>query len=79
MRMPTHIVIDLHDGFVFARDAGNYLFTEQTATQFTKERNDEMKPEHRSYIVAAVTPLMSPELMAASIRNNQPELEAGAG
>jgi hypothetical protein len=78
MNIPTHIVIDTKDGFVFARDHGGHGFTEATATQFANLRNSELPSERRTYVVATVTPVMSPELMAAAFRDDTtPMIESG--
>lgn len=65
MRLPTHIVIDVSDGWVFARDHNGKLFTENTAKHFAAARNNEVEDEFRTYVVAAVTPLRSAEYLAA--------------
>lgn len=78
MKIPTHVVIDTHDGWTFWKDADNRMFTERTATSFAALRNSEMKPEHRSYVVATVTPVESPELSTAVLREQDtpPMIEA---
>lgn len=65
MKIPTHIVVDMQDGWVFAKDHNGNLFTEHTAKSFVDTRNDEMKDEHRTYIMATVTPQRSPEYLTA--------------
>lgn len=65
MRMPTHIVIDTYDGWVWSRDRDGNPFTEETAREWRDVLNDERNPTKRTYIMAAVTPVMSPELMTA--------------
>lgn len=78
MNIPTHIVIDTKDGFVFSRDGEGHGFTEGTATHFANLRNSELTPERRTYVVATVTPVLSPELAAAVLRGNDtPAIEAG--
>ena len=54
-------------------------FTEDTATEWANTLNDEREsvcrafgaPEQRPCIVAAVVPVMSPELMAAIVNDGQ--------
>lgn len=70
MKIPSHIVIDTADGFVFARDRYGNLFDEQNANLFAEARNEGQRAERRTYVVAVVTPVMSPELMAAVVRDN---------
>lgn len=65
MRMPTHIVIDTTDGWTWARDRNGNPFTDETAHAWAKLLNDERKPERRTFIVAVVTPEMSPEWIQA--------------
>jgi hypothetical protein len=80
VNIPTHIVIDTRDGWTWARDRDGNPFTEETATTFYHQMNDDSRFDHRTYIMAAVTPVMSKELMAAVIRDNQetaPQIEQG--
>jgi hypothetical protein len=65
MRMPTHIVIDTRDGWTWARDRDGHPFTETTATTFRDAMNEVANPAKRTYVMAAVVPVMSPELTAA--------------
>jgi hypothetical protein len=69
MKMPTHIVIDTRDGWTWARDVDGHPFTETTATLYAALLNDNSKPEYRTYIVAVVTPVMSPELTQALVKD----------
>jgi hypothetical protein len=71
MRMPTHIVIDTRDGWTWARDRNGNPFTEGTATVFRNLLNDSGNTEGRTYVMAAVTPVMSRELMAAIVKHGQ--------
>lgn len=74
MRIPTHIVIDTTDGWTWARDQQADPFTESTATEWAAILNAERKTvdekmgrTRTGFIVAAVTPVMSEELMTALI------------
>lgn len=78
MNIPTHIVIDTADGFVFARDGEGHGFTAGTAAHFASLRNSELAPERRTYVVATVTPVLSAELAAAVLRGDgTPAIESG--
>lgn len=80
MNIPTHIVVDTKDGFVFSRDRYGNLFDEENATRFAEIRNHELPDEHRTYVVCIVAPVNSPELVQALIREVQethPQLEEG--
>ena len=55
----------MHDGYTWAKDRHGNPFTEETATEFRDMLNDERKPDKRTYIMAAVSPVMSPELLRA--------------
>lgn len=77
--MPTHIVVDLQDGWVFAKDADGRHFTEATATHFAATRNNEMKDEFRTYVVASVTPVESPEYLAALAQGETGTLAVSSG
>jgi hypothetical protein len=53
---PSHVVVDLLDGYTFARDARNQGFTEVTAWAFAKERNAASKrPTYRVFALSPVT------------------------
>ena len=69
MMMPTHIVIDTRDGWTWARDRDGHPFTEATATTFRDLLNGDLKPERRTFIMAAVVPVMSRELTAALVKD----------
>lgn len=47
----THVVVDTHDGYTFAKDQEGNLFDQASAIRFATLRNREMKPEHRKYRV----------------------------
>lgn len=67
MRMPTHIVIDLRDGWTWSRDKEDVPFTEQAAKAFAAQMNSDQN-ENRTCVVAAVTPLLSHELLMTIAR-----------
>ena len=56
MKYPTHVVVDTHDGYPFWAGADGELFTLESATAFARERNAEMKPEHRTYALFRLEP-----------------------
>jgi hypothetical protein len=51
MKYPTHIVVDTIDGYVFSANRYGVLFDKEDAVRFARERNAEMKPQHRTYAV----------------------------
>jgi hypothetical protein len=55
MMHATHVVVDTHDGCTWFKDADGALFTLDTATRFAEQRNAEMKPQHRTYQVFALS------------------------
>jgi len=69
MILPTHVVIDLADGWTWSKDGDGNPFTETEAHRFCDILNDERKPEHRTFIVATVTPLRSPEFLTVLARD----------
>lgn len=86
MNIPTHVVIDTEDGWTWWRDAHGLPFVEDTATAWAAVMNEERKfvdktngTERSGFIVAAVTPVMSPQLMAAAVKPQQtmPMIEQG--
>lgn len=50
----SHVVVDTHDGYTFAKGADGELFDAETAAAFADQRNAEMKPEHQLYEVFAL-------------------------
>lgn len=51
---PTHVVVDVSDGYTYSRDRANRPFTLETATAFADERNGMSKPHARTYRVYAL-------------------------
>jgi hypothetical protein len=58
-RIPTHVVMDTSDGFIWWRDSLAQGFTLASATAWAHDSNAVMKPEHRTYRVYALTEVTS--------------------
>jgi hypothetical protein len=54
-RIPTHVVMDTSDGFIFWRDRLAQPFTLAAAIAFARESNSHMLPNHRDFRVYALT------------------------
>lgn len=68
MRYPTHVVIDLRDGYTWAKDTNGKPLTEKTATEMAAKWNAEMKEEARTFIVAYITPTDSVAFLTATAK-----------
>lgn len=51
---PTHVVVDVSDGYTYSRDAKGIPFTLETATAFADERNGMSKSHAQTYRVYAL-------------------------
>jgi hypothetical protein len=60
-RIPTHVVMDTSDGYIWWRTSMDVPMTLVLATAFAHDRNAEMKPEHRTYRVYALTEVPAAE------------------
>jgi len=57
VRYASHVVVDTSHGYTFTTSADGKLFTLVTALRFARQRNADMKPEHRTYKVFQLTPV----------------------
>jgi hypothetical protein len=58
-RIPTHVVMDTSDGFIWWRDSLAQGFTLASATAWAHDSNAVMKPEHRTYRVYALAQVIA--------------------
>lgn len=57
---PTHIVVDTRDGYDYRAASDGVLFGAETARAFAEQRNAELKPEFRTYVVRRLVPDETP-------------------